>query len=358
MFMRRLTWSVLAAGVAVAGLSIALPSVAAASRAAGADRPAAARAASAGRPLLGVDLYATGNYRAAQVQADGARMLTYIKKTLRADAVGIVWNLYAPSRTSDTVKTTSKTLSAANVKILTQIAEKDGLKVFYRPLIFVESGGSAWEGVIAPARPAAWFASYYKAELPYLKAAQEYHISQFVADTEMHNMNRNAGWSGFYAKIAKVYRGTISYAAWDGDYFPPQQHLQRLSALGMDFYEDMPRLSPSASEAKVLAGWEGYFRRVSRSVLRRTTIDEIGIEARSGAYAKPQNLGAPGRADQEVQANWFTAACKTARAYDLGGVFFWKVDLADNPAHPSAALSVFEGRQGARAIAACATILG
>jgi hypothetical protein len=355
--MRRLTWSVLAAGVVVAGFGIALPSVAAASRAAGADRPAAARSATS-RPLLGVDLYATGNYRAAQVQADGTRMLTYVKKTLRADAVGIVWNLYAASRTSDTVKTISQTLSAANVKILTQIAEKDGLRVFYRPLIFVESGGSRWEGVIAPARPSAWFSSYYRVELPYLRVAQEYHISQFVADTEMHDMNRNAGWSGFYARIAKVFRGTISYAAWDGDYFPPQQHLQRLSALGTDFYEGMSRLSPSASEAKVLAGWEGYFRRVSRSVLRRTTIDEIGIEARSGAYAAPQNLGARGRLDQEVQANWFTAACKTVRAYDLGGVFFWKVDLADNPAHPTGALSVFEGRQGAKAIAACATILG
>jgi hypothetical protein len=324
-----------------------------------ADASRTARSAdAASRPLLGVDLYANGNYSAAEVQADGARMLTYIKKTLKADAVGIVWNLYAPSSKSDTVKTTSKTLSAANVKILTQIAEKDGLKVFYRPLIFIESRSHTWEGLIAPSRPAAWFSSYYKVELPYLKVAQEYHISQFVADTEMHDMNRNAGWPGFYAKIAKVFHGSISYTAWDGDYFPPSQHLQRLAALGVDFYEAMPKLSPSASEAKVLAGWEAYFRKVSRSVLRRTTIDEIGIEARSGAYADPQNLGAAGRLDQGVQANWFTAACKTVHAYDLRGVFFWKVDLTDNPAHPTTADSVFEGRQGAKAIAACASVLG
>jgi hypothetical protein len=122
----------------------------------------------------------------------------------------------------------------------------------------------------------------------------------------------------------------------------------------MDFYEAMPRLPASASEGRVFAGWESFFRTVPASVLKRTTIDEVGIEARAGAYADPSNLETTGRLDQKVQANWFTAACRSVRRYDLRGVFFFKVDLADNPYHPTRALSVFEGRQGARAIAACA----
>jgi hypothetical protein len=310
------------------------------------------------RPLLGVDLYANGNYPAAAVQAYGERMLTYIKGTLKANAVGIVWNLYASSRTSNTVRAGSKTLTVSNVKILTGIAQRVGLTVYYRPLIFVPSAPDPWEGDIAPSDPTAWFSSYYQVELPYLKAAEQFGVPEFVAETEMRDMNEDPGWTPFFERVAKVYHGTVSYASYETDYFPPDPHLQDLTALGMDMYESFPRLRPSASAASVLAGWEYYFNQVPKSVLERTTIQETGIAARATAYRDPELLGAPGRLDPKVQASWFTAACMTVKKYDLRGVFFFKVDLADNPAHPATSLSTFEGRAGARAIAGCASILG
>jgi len=58
-----------------------------------------------------------------------------------------------------------------------------------------------------------------------------------------------------------------------------------------------------------------------------------------------------------VQANWFTAACAMVAKYHMRGVFFWKVDLTDNPAHPATSLSTFEGRKGVAAISECARIL-
>jgi len=310
------------------------------------------------KPLLGVDLYATNNYPAATVQAYGERMLSYIKDTLKANAVSIVWNLYMSSDTANRVWAGRKTLSVANVEILTEIAKQDGLTVYYRPLIFVPSARDTWEGKVRAADPAKWFNSYYRMELPYLKAAQQFGVPEFVAETEMQNMNEDPGWSPFFQRIARVYHGNVSYAAYETDYFPPQRHLQNLAALGMDMYESFPRLRASASAAAVLAGWEYYFNQVPKSVLERTTIHETGIEARAGAYAAPSVLGAPGRLAPKVQASWFTAACITVKKYDLRGVFFWKVDLADNPVHPARSLSTFEGRAGARAIAACASILG
>jgi hypothetical protein len=348
--MKRWTLPAATALAVCCGISVPWAAAAAGAR----DVPAAASAKAAAEPAIGVDLYAVNNYTAAQTQAYGHQMLSYIKDTLKANAVGIVWKLDAPSSTSDTVRATSQTLTAANVKILTMIARQDGLKVYYRPLIFISGTSRNWEGNIDPARPARWFRSYYRAELPYLRAAQQFHITEFVAETEMHDLNANPGWAAFFKKVAAVYRGTVSYASWAADYFPPDSHLQHLAALGMDFYEAMPRLPASASEGRVFAGWESFFRTVPASVLKRTTIDEVGIEARAGAYADPSNLETTGRLDQKVQANWFTAACRSVRRYDLRGVFFFKVDLADNPYHPTRALSVFEGRQGARAIAACA----
>jgi hypothetical protein len=312
-----------------------------------------------GKPLLGVDLYALSNYSAADVEYYGERTLQYIKTKLKADAVGIVWNLYAPSRGSDVIDSTAKTLSPANVGILTEIAEADGLQVTYRPLIFVSDEPRApWEGRIQPRDPDRWFDSYYQVELPYLRLAQQFHITEFVAATEMHDLATSPGWAGFFQRIAAVYQGNVTYASWDGDYFPPKQHLLPADALGMDMYEAMPGLPASASEAQVLRDWDKYFDKMPASVVEQTTIQEIGIEARAGAYKDPANLGAPGALDQQVQANWFTAACKTVRKYNMRGVFFWKVDLTDNPAFPASSLSTFEGKQGATAIAACASILG
>ena len=307
------------------------------------------------KPLLGVDLYALSNYSSSQVETYGQRMLQYIKTVLKADAVGIVWNLYAPSRHSDVVEKTANTLSAANVAILTRIATQDGLMVTYRPLIFLPKHG--WEGRVEPTNPAKWFNSYYRAELPYLRRAQQFHVTEFVAETEMHSMNADPGWRAFYNRLSAIYHGTLTYAAWDGDYFPPSGHLMEVSALGMDMYEAMPRLSASASKSKVLAAWDAYFATMPKSVLERTTIQEIGIQARAGAYKDPANLQANGQMDQKVQANWFTAACQAVRKYDMRGVFFWKVDLTDNPESPASSLSTFEGKQGAAAIASCASVL-
>jgi hypothetical protein len=65
----------------------------------------------------------------------------------------------------------------------------------------------------------------------------------------------------------------------------------------------------------------------------------------------------PGTLDTEVQVNWYTAACMAMKRFRLRAVFFWKVDLADNPAFPASSLSTFEGKPGAQAIGHCAAIL-
>ena len=108
-------------------------------------------------------------------------MLRYIKHTLKADVVGIVWNFYAPSVSSDAIKSTDATLSARNVAILTRIAIQDHLLVQYRPLIMVPSEQDSWEGHLTPNFQPDWFNNYYRAELPYLKIAQRFGVREFVA---------------------------------------------------------------------------------------------------------------------------------------------------------------------------------
>lgn len=167
-------------------------------------------------PMLAVDLYAPANYPAAVVRADGTRTLAYIKNVLHANTVGIVWDYFSASDTSSTVQRTRKTLTPRNVAILTRIARADGLRVEYRPLIFVPSAPNPWEGLILPANPLQWFASYYQAELPYLKVAQRLHVREFVLATEMHVLNGSHLWPLLFSRAASVYHGTVSYAAWEG----------------------------------------------------------------------------------------------------------------------------------------------
>ncbi len=317
------------------------------------------------RPVLGVDLYALGNYSTPQVEMYGKRMLSYIKNVLKADTVGIVWNFYAPSISSDAVKTTEATLSARNVAILTRLALDDHLLVQYRPLILVPSGASPWEGQITPYLQPTWFNNYYRAELPYLKTAQRFHVAEFVTGTELVQLNSTPLWAPFFARISRVYHGLISYSVWDGNYFGASPESQLKTArpqfppvkyVGMDMYWHA-KIPPNATQAQVTAAWESLFGKVSPSLLKRTAIDEMGIEARAGAYGSPQDLGMTGRLDERVQVRWFTAACNTVRRFHMRGVFFFKVDLTDNPDHPAPSLSTFEGRKGAAAISTCARIL-
>ena len=322
----------------------------------------------ASRPFLGVDVYALKNYPAADVRAYGELVLGYIKNVLKADAVGIVWNFYARDRYSAEVGATRLTLSARNVGILTGIAAKDGLLVEYRPLILVPSQPQdPWEGKISPYPAARWFSNYYNAELPYLRMAQRRGVREFVTATEMPGLNSSPLWPEFFTRVSRVYRGLISYSAWDGNYFGASPNLPLRTAkpqllpvkyLGMDMYWHISQLRATATAAEVTAAWEGIFGKVTPALLRRTAIDETGIQARAGAYANPGDLGRHGIRSEQVQVNWFTAACATVRKYHMRGVFFWKVDLADNPVqHPATSLSTFEGRKGAAAISACARTL-
>jgi hypothetical protein len=309
--------------------------------------------------VVGVNLYAVSNYSATETTFYGQRMISYIKNDLHAQAVDIVWNLYALNQNDNYVTTESTTLSADNVGILTQIAQQQHLMVEYRPLIFVQNASNDWEGLLRPTDPATWFNSYYQQNVPYLEMAQKYHINEYVVGTEMDDLNSDVQWPTLLGNSAKIYHGEISYATHQTRYFPPVNPGEpppSTPLTGVDMYEKL-ELPGSASLSAVEAAYDAYFAGVPEATLRRTAIQETGIEAMDGAYSDPANLTKSGTLDEQIQSNYFTAGCEAVKKYHLRGIFFWKVDLADNPAHPAASESVFEGRPGADAISKCESII-
>jgi 4-amino-4-deoxy-L-arabinose transferase-like glycosyltransferase len=309
------------------------------------------------RPVLGVDLYAPRYYLPAVVLRDGARNLGYIHHSLGAQSAGIIWNLYSPAaRSSVVARSPALSLTAPEVAALTRQARALGMSVEYRPLIRV-GPRHRWEGHIRPPDQRSWFASLYRAELPYLQTAQRLGVHEFVVGTELRLLSHSRYWPWFLAKVRAVYHGTVSYASWQEDYWAPGAALPPTGAYGVDPYPHIS-LAPSATVRQLTAEWEAYFSHVPEATLARTAMQEVGITAQANAYAHPENWSVPGRPAPQVQANWFTAACETAAHYHMRGIYFYEVNLTDNPARPLRFPAFFVGNRGSRAIRSCLRILG
>jgi hypothetical protein len=314
-------------------------------------------------PILGVDLYSRSNYPTAMVRENGEKALSYIRNTLGATSVGISWNFFEPNSHANEVEATADTLTPASVQMLTEMANADHLSVMYRPLIEVQKGlGSAglinpqnWEGFIAPQDQVQWFSSYFKAELPYLQIAQRLHVREFVTGSELAFLNSSNLWNGFFQAVGAVYHGIVSYASEQRDYFPAYgaQHLLKLSYYGVDAYPEI-FLPPSAKVSQIVAGWDRLFSGVGGQTLYRTALDEVGIRATDGAYYHPSLWGVSGTFNETVQANWFTAACEVVEQYHMRAIYFWNVNLADDPQHPPyPSPPTFEGKTAVNSIRGC-----
>lgn len=303
----------------------------------------AAPAGPASAPVLGVDLYASDGYPVREVRSDGARSLAYIKQVLGAQSVGIVWNLYSPSTRSDVVRRSPISLSPSAVAALVTMARADGLSVQLRPLIRV-GRRRTWEGRIRPRDPSAWQASLYRAERPYLQVAQRLGVSQFVVGTELVKVGLSGDWPSFLTMVRSVYSGQLSYAAQMKQYFGRPRAMPPVGVYGLDAYPDEDDLPATASAGQVAAAWYQVFAQTPASVLHRTVISEISIPALAGAYVRPWNWNMARKRDDLVQARWFTAACEAVWRYRLRGIYFYEVNLTDDPARPSQFAAFFMGR--------------
>jgi hypothetical protein len=342
-----------AATAATAGTAGTTPSTAA----------SAARTAATAKPALtvGVDLYVSQSYTLAQAKTYGERDLEYIAKTLGLRAVAICWDYNVPGQHANTVTAPPKLTPGMDViQELTNIAKSDGLKVSYRAVFAIDGSNDRTQS-IAPTNMKNWIASLLKTETPALKLAQSEHVSAFVAGTEMASIDGSPLWKSFFTKAAKLYKGALSYATWGGrpgtgGFFGSKTWPKPPTALiGVTAYPSI-KLPPTTSVASLTKAWVSFLKFQPASVLRRTAIDEVGIPALDGAYADPwQWIDPTGKPNPAIQANWFDAACRAAGTVGVTALYFWAVNLVDNPASPFPSPVKFEGNPGAEtAIRTCA----
>jgi hypothetical protein len=322
--------------------------------------PSAARAR-APKPITGVDLYVKENYSLSDVLAWGTRDLSYIRDKLGLKAVSIDWDYNVPRPGSNVVEdSATRTPTIADIRALTYLAKAYGLRVEYRVLFAIDNKDTR-DGSINPGNLKVWLDSLYTTETSALKLAADAGVPEVVVGSEMATIDTSPQWDAFFKKAEKIYKGSLSYASYggqtdtDGGFFSNTRVELPTNDLGVTAYPAI-NLPGDASVTALTRAWEKYLTRFAdNAILRRTTIQEIGIPALPGWYRKPwqwDNL--TGKTDQAIQANWFRAACRAVTAEHLRGIYFWSFALNDDPAAPFNSLVGFLGRPAAlNAIRSC-----
>ncbi|MEY9909164.1 hypothetical protein ABIA35_005399 [Catenulispora sp. MAP12-49] len=304
---------------------------------------------------LGINLYWHTIGSNAVVDATAGRLLNYVVG-LGANSVAIAFPIFTDGVHPTRVYGTSGiTPSPAQLGRIIAAAKARGLRVMVRPLLdeanLLPSG--AWRGSIAPPNVDGWFASYRAFLDPYFAVAKAQDAEEFVVGTELDAfINSATQWRQVVADGQARFGGLITYAStwntWDHAQVP-----SAVPGVGVDAYPPV-HLPDSATVDQLSAAWTAWLKNRPASVLAQTAIQELGIPAQAGVYANPGAWGgATAAIEPQVQVNWFTAACDSARALHMRGLYFWMLDSNANTANAASYPSgSFIGR-GDSAIKTC-----
>jgi hypothetical protein len=266
-------------------------------------------------------------------------------KSLGANAVSIAFPVYAYGSKAAPGPATPK---PAIVGQAVRAARSQGLAVYLRPLLDEKNLPTSR----VPWRPtdlAEWFRSYQAFLLPYARVAQAGGVSGLYVGTELSAFARSRYWTALDIAVGNVYHGQLYYSA---NWSDADQH--KLAGSGgspvtvtVDAYHPMP-----VPVAKISAAWTTWVRRLPRG----TVLSEVGIAARADAQYRPW-MWKPSDAplDPQVQSAWFAAACQAVRVAQLGGIYFWSINVGQSLDTPptSRTANSFAFSPGATAIKAC-----
>lgn len=312
---------------------------------------AAARAARvAGPPQRGIDIdWYDGDLGPGNtVTSEAPEYANYVKQ-LGANWLSITFPLYERSRTSSVVVRRSPTPSPADLSILIQDAEADGLSVVVRPLLDSSNLGHSrvhW----TPPNLVQWFASYKRVLIPYARMAQRFHVKVFTVGVEFDYFAGSRLWRGLDAAIRQVYKGRLAFANnWD-------QLPGRNGFGGSNIRQDVDaypafQVPDNATIAVLTRHWDAWDSQLRAG----TVLGEVGIPAQPGMYRHPYWWKSNGPLAPYVQVKWFAAACNAVVTEKLGGLFFWSLVFGSSLTTPSGLANpgAWTALPGAREIARC-----
>lgn len=308
-----------------------------------------------GRHQKGVAIYMRlyKGEKPASVRLFAQRTLNYAV-SLGANSVSVSFPFFINGIHGTRIYGTKATPSPGLVKDITRQAHQQKLRVTLRPLMdeanLIRDG---WRGSIQPTDRVRWFVNYRRWLRPYLQAAKSGGATTFVIAVELNSLVDDPLWTGLLRWARRLYPGQLSYSAnWDG---LRGTVVEKTRPLSIDAYFNTS-LPDSASVSQITTIWNNWLRQLGLANLRAVVLSEVGIAAESGAYRHPALWGNPSaRFNGGIQQHWFTAACRAFQQNRLAGIYFWRLNLVQQPSKPASAADrgAFAGRQGARAVRQC-----
>ena len=299
---------------------------------------------------IDIDFYA---YSGMDVAQTAQQDIAYVKG-LDANAVSIAFPVFS-NPPGTTVEATNRTPTTAQLGQLIVAAERAGLAVTLRPLLDEKSIGVTrvfW----TPASLTKWFAAYLRFLRPYAALAQADHVATFAVGVELTKFGAVPQWDTLDSALRTIYHGTLAYS---NNWTTSEHATPGNGGAGVtEMTAAYPplQLPDDATTAAVTAAWSRW----ARPLPKGTVLSEVGIAALSGAYSHPYESGPASTAlTPQIQATWFSGACRAVAIDNLGGLYFWSVNFGQSLTTPAGASepAAFTDTPGAAAIAQCFTSL-
>ena len=205
-----------------------------------------------------------------------------------------------------------------------------GLETMLLPIIQLDARSEGdWRGVLAPATPEAWWASYGAALLWIAELAEEEGVSMLSIGSELASMEDDiAAWAGLVGRIRGVYGGRLTYSSnWDRFAQTPLWGL--VDAVGVSAYFEVGRgVAPGALTAShVMRQWSQHARDivgVARGWGVPAVVTELGFPNGETAGAAPWDYQRPAGPAPMLQAMLLGAAMSVlARHPEIERVYVW-----------------------------------
>jgi hypothetical protein len=322
---------------------------------------------------LGLDTYFTYHCQPASTIESWADVEVGQFKALGANSIGISFPLYTSSMTSNDVfartvcsGTAYESPPTSILSVVVSAAHAAGLTVLLRPMIdeanLVAQDPKAFRGNIEPTKLSTWFKNYTATLMPYLAMAQEQHVEFFSMETELDSLADRSNWTSMVLQFRKTYTGSL---VWNYSWSTSVKKLRRAhTSLSVDAYPILKSVSPEASTSTLLKAWNDLLKDSGRygiPSISDASIDEVGIAAQDGAYAYPTQAVLEPVSEypfnQQIQANWFTAACSFMKQHGMNGIYFWgsflTADGGSLPTSPDPQMPTAIQPSAAQSIARC-----
>lgn len=246
--------------------------------------------------------------------------------------VEIELNFWQPSADSTTITPGPWVTTPADIASGVRLAHALGLHVFIVPHLWYAN--TQWGGEIyftSAAQAQAWFAGYWQAIEPFLKAAQQAQADQFALGNEYVGIEQApaALWNQLIAQAHGVYTGRLTYNMNWGNYVPyAWMSNPHLSALGISMYESLAPGPVPEGEATLAAEWRDrilpLLDQLSQLSGKPIILSEVGYKNTSDALYNPWDTATDAPPDSTLQAAAYQAATQAAFSDPhIAGIYFW-----------------------------------